>query len=834
MKKLLAFISALTVCVSCFSCAGKKKDSDKESSSVSGEEMSSAEGLSAVKLSGVAYKKKAASLPSDMSMLYSAMPFNGGENYLLLGFGKKSPQFWVSDRDFTTFKDVEYPDFDIGTNYNINLLDDGTAVTFVNSVDYGGVPAPDPFSEEFDESEANYTLKIYTYAPDGSLISGNDVTDFSTEPYKDIMIGSLASDGKKVLVNIAGTFELFDIGGAYIGSLTVDEGESVDAIGNDRDGNIIIAVRTGDETVQFRKLAEDGTTQPAELTYNFPESIHYDIVPGSGDYSMYVSSLSTIYGIRADDNTIDSLFSLNAAGLNSSNFSDFAIASDGNFIIPVISNSDWTVTAKHYTPCDPSELENLPVLTLGTFHQDSTLPEIVEAFNDESNDCRIEIKYYQENIQMPQGVDFNDEEVMLEIDKKVREAHQKALDELRDDALKGELPDIVLTDPLSGIFGNINLAETGALTDLYEFIDKDDTLNRESIVPSLLRAADEAFDGHIYSMPTEFNLSLDNVMKTKFAKDITEWDFNTYMDYIENESEILGSDEEFRKTWSAREMIMFYTHWIDMDKAECHFDSPEFLRYLEYCNAGEPVPDEELDYTSYEYSDEEHDRMFIEQQNTYREDRRLLGEIYISEYTSYLYSTKGDFGGEELTYLGEVDGEMDTPVFGFIRGGFAITKDCQNKELAWEFIKYRLSDSFYKKNIDKNMFLGGFPATKSGLQLVREKSFEPQDNSTVKGYEDYTGYLYNTAYRDENGDYKYVDIGYVTDELIAEVDSYIDKAVISKNNNVLQGIGEEQTITIDTIYNEEFDRMINGEITPEECAYMLQNRLSIYLSENFG
>ena len=132
------------------------------------------------------------------------------------------------------------------------------------------------------------------------------------------------------------------------------------------------------------------------------------------------------------------------------------------------------------------------------------------------------------------------------------------------------------------------------------------------------------------------------------------------------------------------------------------------------------------------------------------------------------------------------------------------------------------------------MFLGGFPATKSGLQLVREKAFEPEDNSTVKGYEDYTGYLYNTAYMDENGDYKYVDIGYVTDELIAEVDSYIDKAVISKNNNVLQGIGEEQVITIDTIYNEEFDRMINGEITPEECAYTLQNRLSIYLSENFG
>ena len=833
MKKLLAFISALTVCVSCFSCAGKKKDSDTGSSSVSGEEMSSAEGLSAVKLSGVAYKKKAASLPNDMIMLYSAMPFNGGENYLLLGSGKKSPQFWVSDRDFTTFKDVEYPDFDIGMNYNINLLDDGTAVTFVNSVDYGGVPAPDPFSEEFDESEASYTLKIYTYAPDGSLISGNDVTDFPTEPYKDIMIGSLASDGKKVLVNMAGTFELFDIGGAYIGSLTVGEEESVDAIGNDRDGNIIIAVRTGDETVQFRKIAEDGTTQPAELTYNFPESIHYDIVPGSGDYSMYVSSLSTIYGIRADDNTIDSLFSLNAAGLNSSNFSDFAIASDGNFIIPVISNSDWTVAAKHFTQCDPSELENLPVLTLGTFYQSSFLNEMIQEFNDESSDCRIEVKHYQDDIQVPQGFDFNDEEDALEFDKIVREARQKAIDELRDDALKGELPDIIITSGLSGIFGEVDLAEMGALTDLYEFMDKDDTLNRESIIPSVRRAADETFDGHFYTMPTEFVVRLNNVMKTKYAKDITEWDTNTYLDYIERESEILGKGEEQRKTKLERKGALQPTHWINMDKAECYFDSPEFLRYLEYCNAGEPDPDPDLDYDPFSMSDEEHEQMYIEQQNRHREDRQLIGYVHFSNYSSYLYMTKGEFGDEELTYLGEINGEMDTPVFDFPSENFAITESCQNKELAWEFIKYRLSDSFYKKNyIEKNMY-AGFPLTYSSLQLLKENDMKPQDNSTYKGYEDYTGYLYNTAYRDENGDFKYVELGSVTDELIAEVDSYIDKAVICKEEAVFSGKDSTKINEFYDIYDEEFDRMINGEITPEECAYMLQNRLSIYISENF-
>ena len=834
MKKLLAFISALTVCVSCFSCAGKKKDSSSESSSVSGENLSSAEGLSAVKLSGVAYKKKTASLPSDMNMLFSAMPFNGGEKYLLLGSGKKSPQFWVSDRDFTTFTDVEYPDFDIGMNYNINLLNDGTAVTFVNSIDYGGAPVPDPYSEEFDESAASYTLRIYTYAPDGSLIAGNDVTDFHTQPDKNTMTGSLASDGKTVVVNIDGIYEVFDIGGAYIGPLTVGEEESIEAIGNDRDGNIIIAVRTGDETVQFRKIAEDGTAQPTELTYNFPESIHYDIVPGSGDYSMYVCSLSTIYGIKADDNSIGGLFSINAAGLNSSSFTDFAVASDGKFIIPVISNSDWSVTAKHYTEVDPAELENLPVLTLGTFSQDASLNEIVEAFNEESGECRIEIKIYQDDIQLPQGFDFNDEQAALEFDKIFREARQKAIDELKDDALKGELPDIIITNGLNGVFGEVDLAEMGALTDLYEFMDKDDTLTREKIIPSVLKAADETFDGHLYAIPTEFVVRLNNVMKTKYAKDITEWNTDTYLDYIEREGEILGNGEEYRKTKLSRKNALQPTHWIDMDKVECRFDSPEFLRYLEYCNAGEPDPENEDIYTPPEYTEEEHDRMFNEQQNLYREDRRLLGYIHFSSYSSYLYSTKGEFGGEEVTSLGEINGEIDTPVFDFYGYNFAVTESCQNKELAWEFIKYRLSDSFYKKYYIEKGMVAGFPITYSSLQLLKENDMKPQDNSTYKGYEDYTGYLYNTAYRDENGDYKYIELGTVTDEIIAEVEKYIDKSVICKEEAVFSGKDVAKTNTLYDIYDEEFDRMINGEITPEECAYMLQNRLSIYISENFG
>lgn len=169
MKKILAFISALTVCTSCFSCAGKNKDKNTNSSSVSGEKTPDAKGLSAEKLTDVTYKKQTLDIPTDIKTIYNAKVFNGGNSYLILGSGEKTPQFWITDRDFSEFREVDFKDFDIGINYNITVLDDGTVVSFVNSVDYGDLPAPDPSSPDYDpevyDAAAEYSFRIYTYSP---------------------------------------------------------------------------------------------------------------------------------------------------------------------------------------------------------------------------------------------------------------------------------------------------------------------------------------------------------------------------------------------------------------------------------------------------------------------------------------------------------------------------------------------------------------------------------------------------------------------------------------------------------------------------------------------
>lgn len=841
MKKLLAFISALTVCTACFSCEGKNKDKNKNSSSVSGNEAPDAEGLSAVKLTDVAYKRKSLELPTDMNMIYCSNVFNGGNNYLLLGSGKKSPQFWITDRDFTEFKEIDYPDFNVGANYNITVLDDGTAVTFVNNVDYGDLPAPDTSSPDYSQEEydaaASYSFRIYTYATDGSVLTANDVTNCPITPERDTAISGMASDGKTLVVSVNGSYEVFSIDGTYIGELTVEDGCSAECIGSDKDGNIICAVRTGDESVQFCKVNSEGKAEKTDLTYKFPETVSYDIVPGSGDYSMYVSSMTTIYGVRADDSTIESLFSLNAAGLNYSNFSDFAVGSDGGFIVPITSYSDWSVSLKSFTQCDPAKLENIPTITVGMFYQDDFFSSVVEDFNENNSDCRIKVKYYKEDIPVPQNMDFDDDEAVNAYFKKLQDANNIAVDKLKQDASKGTLPDVLVLDggsDITGIFGGVDLAGMGVLCDLYDFMDKDETLTRESFVPSVLNAADKSFDGHVYSIPTNFSIKLNNTAKTKYVKNVKKWNFDTYLDHIENESEILGngSVNESYKTQYERSTIINHWHWIDKEKAECHFDSPQFLRFLEYCQAGEPDPEPDEKYVTEEPpTDEEALREYINQQCRYIEDKALLNNSYISRYNNYLYEIKGTFGNEDVTVLGEVDGKMDTAVFNFPNSQYAIPECCENKELAWQFIKYRLSDKCYKDAYNTG---AGFPVTNSGLEIYRKNDQQPQDNEYTVGYEDYTGYLYPLGYRDENGNTKYLELGNLTDDDIAIVDKYIARAVLSSSPDRVSDEYYEKYNDVYDIYREELDRLFHNEITPEECAYMIQNRMSIYLSENFG
>jgi ABC-type glycerol-3-phosphate transport system substrate-binding protein len=145
----------------------------------------------------------------------------------------------------------------------------------------------------------------------------------------------------------------------------------------------------------------------------------------------------------------------------------------------------------------------------------------------------------------------------------------------------------------------------------------------------------------------------------------------------------------------------------------------------------------------------------------------------------------------------------------------AIYSSADNKEGAWEFIKFILTkaaieQSYYNLNTS-------FPMLTLRLQKLADDSFK-----------DY--YINESGERINNrltANYGNTDIEYklpdLTDADVQEIMSLIDS---------VDGI-TRRDLQIINIINEEMNKYLNGITTAEETAAMLQDRVSTYLSETY-
>lgn len=796
MKKIILITTILLCTVSC---------SNRKNTSVTDSIPDSPKSYTAEKLTDIAYKKEAVKLPEGMNQIYCFNPYNAGNDYFILGAGMTVPEFWKTDRNFHDYEKIEIPDFDIGVSYNIDVADNGTVIEFFADADYGDLPDPDPMTEDYNEAKydavAEYSFRINTYK-DGKLLTSVTVEEFPENPDKSTIIESVSSDGDMLVVCINGTYYVFKTDGLYIGELSSEDG-TVETVGHNKNGSLVCAVITEDNKLKICPIAPDGKTEKSNVTYDFGESVQ-DITAGTGDYSMFICSRSTIYGIREDNSAIEPLFSINYSGLGSENIQGFVMGDDGRFTVIENKYSDFSVKMRTYTQCSREEYENIPHITVGAKYEDYQLKEYVDIFNESHDDMQIDMKIYEN--------DYSGEQPNLKGDENFAK-----------DMLAGDIPDVLLMDDTSGNFGSANLYKQGALCDLYGFIDSDENLSRESFVPNVIKACE--INGGLYVLPNVFSLSLGYTAKEKFIGDIETWDFDSYMDIVENLPDEVGIDywenstDGVYDTKYRRINCYDWCNWADFENNTCDFQNDEFIRYLNYCNGAEVIDNEPVEDFP-EYSEEEHTYLFKMQQRQFIDDLAVFNRANLHSYDSYLKLTKGAFGGEPIKVLGEI-GNNNTPVtfnFGGVNS-YAITETSDKKDLAWSFIKSMISDELYSEYKTGNGFFG-FPITKSGLEIKAEFDKRPQDNQYDKGFEDYTGYIY--SYGDGDRPSK---IGYVDDEIIKTVNGLIEQAVPEK-----AGIypGED-------FYNiayEEFDKFFNGQTSAQQCAEAMQSRLSIYLSEN--
>ena len=431
-----------------------------------------------------------------------------------------------------------------------------------------------------------------------------------------------------------------------------------------------------------------------------------------------------------------------------------------------------------------------------------------ETQEDTPQDGKIKITMGMPGINqllMPYIVDFNNtsDEYEIEIVNYAEQVEDdadgsKALRALQLDMATDKAPDIIGLAPLY----MAELLQKDVLADMYELMDSCDGVKREDFLPNVLEGFD--VNGEIPAVSYSFFIRT-AVAKTKFVGDDAEsWTPEQAIAAFEEYSsdmQFLGVDSH---SYRPSDYMLFKAanSCVSLEDYTCDFSESDFITMLEYLkNHPEALTEKPV---LEDMTDDEIDVFFQELGREYYDDESLVKDLIISGINQSMgYSVYAEFGGEEVTYVGypSDDGNGAYTEAGWM---FGISERSPNKEAAWEFICFMLSnegimDELYERS-------GGIP--------ILQKYLDNQRNN--KDTEDHRSIYYPLTLTDDSEDRVYI-----TDEAVQQLYDYIINVEFEPYTDS----------RIENMIDEEVAPVLEGDRSAQECADILNSRISIYLSE---
>lgn len=327
--------------------------------------------------------------------------------------------------------------------------------------------------------------------------------------------------------------------------------------------------------------------------------------------------------------------------------------------------------------------------------------------------------------------------------------------------IKGECEDLIeLTNMYAG-----HLAKNGAFEDLTPYYEASGIVSGEDI----LEAAAEAsrIRGKNVSVIPSFRIM---TMRGREAVDSEDWDVRKFLEMGRENLMFAEQNPMYALTFCMG--IKYGEHFIDYENKECHFDSEEFRRILEGC-AGWPeygLFQEGLSYsTNFEDGDWFFDTVSI----------RSAWDIFYEDDEKYIEKLIGYPGWEGPEYRFYPDNV------------FAINSTSKNKEGAWDFLEYLMSDRLQER-ID-----WGFPSRKDSFEAYVNEIYVP----------------FNNKYVITPGEKEF-----------AAIRKMVEASVYDSEVEVLNPVWE--------IVTEEAGMYFAGDATLEDTVSKIQNRVQLYLDEN--
>ncbi|MDR0948497.1 MAG: extracellular solute-binding protein [Lachnospiraceae bacterium] len=418
-----------------------------------------------------------------------------------------------------------------------------------------------------------------------------------------------------------------------------------------------------------------------------------------------------------------------------------------------------------------ADLPDKELIVFGVFFDfyATNLSKQIAAFNKSSNKYEIVVKTY------------------IDVEGSIsKDERNDAMAIINSEIIAGQAPDILLLP--SDVVNWNSYAEKDVFVDLNEMLAQSQTLKKEDLIASVVRAF--TYDGKLVGLPTFFSLDAIYGKQSNLGNrtGMTLDELSSFMDEHPNQM--------IFKEMTKRSMLHYFTSFhidsfLDLEHGTCPFDGKAFQELLELANRFPNEIDAAL----------------------VANEEPLLHHIIFFGFDEY----QGEFvtAGEPVNFIGYPTPDRE-PGIGLVApdGIYTITSQSKNKEGAWLFLESLLTEED-----------DGFaPDTLH----VNKKILDKRMTEVVEAE-----LMYSPFVKDENGEkipfrmllfYGQVQI-ILPDATREDVDglyALIDCAVkiISETDDIM------------TIVLEEAEAYFNGSKTLEQVTDIIQNRAKNYVSEN--
>ena len=630
------------------------------------------------------------------------------------------------------------------------------------------------YTGDYYHNEQNYDVVILS--PEGEELSRAPVDLDTTNTWLNTYNIAKDPDGNLIVV-MEMTLQAIAPDGSIAWSMQLDN--YVNSMVTLADGSVAVMVY-GDRGPELRPI--DFEKKELGESFPIPDSA-WTLFPGDENYDFYYTSGMFLYGFKLGEAEPVPVLNWMSCDINGDSVASQAlkISSDGSIMGITTDYSGGSIDTQLFTltrvPADSLPKKQILTVAQLEYNPDYQLTNRMVRFNRSHDNVRLEyLDYSQYNTES----DFT-----------------AGITKFNTEVMAGNLPDIIPTNQIA----YRQIASKGLLEDLYPYLDKDPELKREDFFPNLLSALE--VNGGLYQVVSGFSVET-LCGAASIVGDTPGWTYDDFNAALEKMPEGCTPLEPY----VTRDQVMSSLLYADMDSfvdwttGKVNFESDNFKQLLQF-----------VKQFPAEYNWDEHDNS-ESTQDLLRQGRQMLTQTYLYGLDSILWNG-ANFGGQ-ATYIGWPTSSGVGSIMRF-ENGFAMSRNCADKDAAWEFFRSMLTESGQTNQYN-------IPSNRNVFNKQLEDFMTPRYRKDADG----------NILLDENGEKieesrgSWIDDSGVEHHIYAMTQEQADEvlAIIETCTKVAS-----YDTSIYDIVNEQAQAFFAGQKSVDEVARLIQSKANIYVNE---